>query len=185
MSMPRSILSLVALLATLPAAGCGGAECSPDENRCEGSVAWACEGEGDGRHWETRTCGDGTRCGNGYCFEDPLVPCHETVAPGDRGCSPDGTRPGTCSEAGYWAWDEGVSCQKADEEVCKMYRSTSDPGLTWARCVLDPPSGCTFGTSPAVCHNDIVVTCSEVFYYAKDRDCAAEGKACRSGACTD
>lgn len=183
MAIARTPLTVLALLAFLPLAACGGDEtCSPEENRCEGNVAWVCGGEDGARTWTQETCGESTTCVQGTCLTGPLVECDEADV-GSWRCDVERRYPGQCTKAGYIAWDLSRDCA-ATGQTCELgFGPEGEDGPRIAACVMVGGLPCAAGTSQPSCRDEIVIDCTAVGLMGIVQDCAVEDKVCRQGAC--
>lgn len=165
---------------------CGDDVCSPEDDHCQGNVAWVCNGGGDKGplHWESQDCGrEDLVCRNGVCFATPLVPCSLEEA-GQWTCDPTGRVPGRCSEAGFWGWDVSRPCDPDRDETCATGQVVQDgQTITLAMCVLATPTACSAESSGPACDGDRVTDCTPIGRLAIVRDCAADGMVCGQGTC--
>jgi hypothetical protein len=183
--MSRCVV-LMAMAGLLAAAvsSCAGPECSINEDHCVGNVQWSCQvGEtAGGYHWESKDCGDAAQCLNGTCFAKPLVLC--TAAEEGYSKCLAGRYTGRCTEDGAYAWDMTSDCTAKSGQACVSGKDLAGApdGPSLAMCAYTD-STCPPGTSQPTCHNDILTDCNVLGYQAMVKDCAAERKVCRNGAC--
>ncbi|HOI11693.1 MAG TPA: hypothetical protein PK313_14540 [Myxococcota bacterium] len=156
---------------------CGGDDCDPSGNWCEGNVLHACAADGGGR--VGTECPAGTQCAGTRCYAEPVEACPSGAAEGARRCDGRDERPGTCMDDGFMLWDEGGACNRAIDERCveSIRSGPEDPGE--ALCGYE--GYCTPGTSS--CHNNVLQRCSEFHIWVTERNCGAEGMVCGNAQC--
>jgi hypothetical protein len=157
---------------------CGGDDCDPSGNWCEGNVLHACADDGGGR--VGTECPTGTQCAGTRCYPEPLEPCKKDVVEGARRCGIQAQRPGTCTDDGFMLWDEGGPCNTEIGEVCvePVRSGLEDPGealcgYPGAPCIPDKYS----------CHGNVLQRCNEFRIFVTERNCSAQGMVCRDGQC--
>ena len=162
--------------------GCGGDECTPEEDHCEGNTRFVCEMSGSHLAWSKTDCG-GQTCVAAKCVSnpEPCQPVPETVSFCD---TMSRSKPGVCDSAsGYIDWK--APCASGGE-VCLEVGEGSVARPKRALCVLMPESTCSVGAPDQCFKNDaygeFVGVCDPSGYYVFRAACG-DARVCANGLC--
>ncbi len=177
--MPR--LGFALLVGTVLLVACGGDDCDPSGNYCDGQILFACPADGGERIGNL--CPAGTGCQGTRCYPEPLEACKKDVPQDGRRCDLANRRPGTCTDDGFMWWDDGGACDLSrGGDVCREGFRDTPQDIGEAMCVLAETAHGTCRPDalppPATCSNNLLLKCAPIGYWMIDRDCGAEGLTC-------